>query len=90
VRLALDPEDVAAIADAVVARLPAPRPVVSPWMDTKSAAAYAGTTPTALHKAMAERRVRFSQDAPGGKAWFKAAWIDEWRESGASIPLPHP
>ena len=52
---------------------------VTGWMDAKSAASYAGCTVNALHKAMAERAVRFSQDAPGGKAWFKAEWIDEWR-----------
>lgn len=49
------------------------------WMDAKSAASYAGCSVNALHKAMADRAVRFSQDTPGGKAWFKAEWIDEWR-----------
>ena len=49
------------------------------WLDTKGAATYAGCTVNALHKAMADRKVRFTQDAPGGKAWFKCVWLDEWR-----------
>jgi hypothetical protein len=49
------------------------------WMDSRDAAAYAGTTRDALHKAMAAREVHFEQDVPGGKAWFKRADIDAWR-----------
>jgi hypothetical protein len=49
------------------------------WMDSREAAAYAGTTRDALHKAMAARQVHFEQDVPGGKAWFKRADIDAWR-----------
>ena len=49
------------------------------WMSTREAAEYAGTTPNALHKAMAAREIHFEQDTPGGKAWFKRADIDAWR-----------
>jgi hypothetical protein len=49
------------------------------WMDSREAAAYAGTTRHALHKAMAAREVHFEQDVPGGKAWFKRSDIDAWR-----------
>ena len=49
------------------------------WLCTREAAAYAGTTPGALHKAMAAREIHFEQDTPGGKGWFKRADIDAWR-----------
>jgi hypothetical protein len=49
------------------------------WLSTREAAAYAGTTPNALHKAMAAREIHFEQDSAGGKAWFKRADIDAWR-----------
>lgn len=49
------------------------------WLNTREAAEYAGTTPRALHKAMAARAIHFEQETPGGKAWFKRADIDAWR-----------
>ena len=49
------------------------------WLDTKAAAQYAGCSPNAMHKAMSAREIRFTQEAPGGKAWFKTEWIDAWR-----------
>jgi hypothetical protein len=52
------------------------------WLDTKAAATYAGTTAYALRKAVAERAIRFSQNGPGGKTWFRRSWIDQWREGG--------
>jgi hypothetical protein len=54
------------------------------WMDSRDAAAYAGTTREALHKAMAAREVHFEQDCRGGKAWFKRADIDAWRRGEGS------
>jgi hypothetical protein len=57
----------------------APSPESNGWMSTREAAEYAGTTPNALHKAMAAREVQFEQDTPGGKAWFRRADIDAWR-----------
>lgn len=56
------------------------RPVADGWLCTRAAAEYAGTTVTALHKATAARAVRFEQERPGGKCWFKRSWIDAWRE----------
>ena len=49
------------------------------WLTTRDAAAYAGCTVNALHKAMGRREVAFSQDCKGGKAWFKRADLDDWR-----------
>ena len=49
------------------------------WLSTREAAEYAGTSPNALHKAMAAREIHFEQDTRGGKAWFKRADIDAWR-----------
>jgi hypothetical protein len=79
--VALDDEDVAKIAHAVVELLREQRedPTPQAWMDTASAAQYAGCSPHSLRKAMAAREVRFSQDAPSRKAWFRAEWIDQWR-----------
>lgn len=79
VRVRLDDDDVRRIAVAV-AELARARPAqLEGWMDAKTAAAYAGCSPNALHKATASRELRFTQDAPGGKCWFKRGWIDEWR-----------
>ena len=58
---------------------PVTRSEPDPWLSTREAAEYAGTTRNALHKAMAAREVHFEQDTPGGKAWFKRADIDAWR-----------
>ena len=66
------------LAGLIVAALPA-REQASAWLDTKAAAAYAGCSVPSLHKAMGARQVRFTQEAPGGKAWFKREWIDSWR-----------
>lgn len=49
------------------------------WLDTRAAAAYAGCSINSLHRAMAAREVRFSQNAERGKAYFRKAWLDEWR-----------
>lgn len=69
------------LVDAVAARL-ADRDGGDRWLSTREAAEYAGTTPNALHKAMAAREIEFAQDTPGGKAWFKRADVDAWRRGG--------
>ena len=61
------------------AAIPASEPAPIGWMDAKAAAAYAGCTLNALHKAMAAREVEFRQEVRGGKAWFRAEWLDRWR-----------
>ena len=69
------------LAELLAPYLPVPAAPGEPdrWLNTREAAEYAGTTLTALHKAMAAREVHFEQDCPGGKAWFKRADIDAWR-----------
>jgi hypothetical protein len=72
------------LAELLAPYLPAPAaPSEDRWMASREAAAYAGTTRDALHKAMAAREVRFEQDCKGGKAWFKRADIDAWRRGDA-------
>lgn len=56
-----------------------PKPETTHWMDARAAAAYAGCSLNALHKAMAAREVEFRQEVRGGKAWFRAEWLDRWR-----------
>jgi excisionase family DNA binding protein len=69
------------LAELLAPYLPAPAAPVEPdrWLSTREAAEYAGTSPNSLHKAMAAREIRFEQDVPGGRAWFKRADIDAWR-----------
>ena len=69
------------LAELLAPYMPVPAAAGEPdrWLSTREAAEYAGTTPNALHKAMAAREVRFEQDTPRGKAWFKRADIDAWR-----------
>ena len=69
------------LAELLAPYLPVPAVSAEPdrGMDSREAAAYAGTTRDALHKAMAAREVHFEQDVPGGKAWFRRADIDAWR-----------
>jgi hypothetical protein len=76
----LDDEDLAELAR----RLPERSPGAGNsdgWLSTRDAAAYAGCTTNALHRAMAAREVEFEQSTPGGKAWFKRSAIDAWRRS---------
>jgi hypothetical protein len=53
------------------------------WLDAKAAAAYLGYSSThPLHKLTARREIAFSQDATGGKAWFKQSDLDAYRLRG--------
>lgn len=79
-----------AVADRVAARLAsrleplvADRAQPAGWMDSKAAAEYLGLSVNALRKLTSERSVPFSQDAPGGKCWFHASDLDEWRRANA-------
>ena len=67
------------LAPLLIAAIPTREPTPAGWMDAKAAAAYAGCSLNALHKAMAAREVEFRQDTKGGKAWFRAEWLDQWR-----------
>jgi excisionase family DNA binding protein len=51
------------------------------WMTSAQAADYLGMSRNALHKLTSAREIPFSQDAPGGKCWFQAGELDEWRRS---------
>ncbi|MDQ8044533.1 MAG: helix-turn-helix domain-containing protein [Patulibacter sp.] len=65
-----------------VARLVILSPGADPdrWMTSAEAAEYLGTTVNALHKHTGARDISFSQEAPGGKLWFKRRDLDAWRE----------
>lgn len=52
------------------------------WLDT-AAAAYLGVSRHALHRLTADRKVPFSQDTPGARAYFRRSDLDRWREGGA-------
>ena len=81
--LALTEEELRRLADELVPLLVSVLPVNDPapagWMNARAAAAYAGCSLNALHKAMAARQVEFRQDVKGGKAWFRTEWLDRWR-----------
>jgi hypothetical protein len=79
--IAGDEDGLRALAELLAPYLPAPAPPADEdgWLCTREAAEYAGTTPAALHKAMAAREIHFEQDTPGGKGWFKRADVDAWR-----------
>ncbi len=51
------------------------------WLDTPAAADYLGLSRHALHRLTADRRIPFSQDAPGARCYFRRRDLDEWRES---------
>lgn len=79
--IAADEGGLRRLAELLAPYLPVPATPSEPdrWLSTREAAEYAGTSPNALHKAMAARAIHFEQDTPGGKAWFKRADIDAWR-----------
>lgn len=55
----------------------------SGWLDAKAAAKYLGFVRVhPLHRLTAARAITFSQDADGGKLWFRQADLDEYRERG--------
>jgi hypothetical protein len=70
------------VAEKLASRLGSP----APWLTTRQAAEYAACSVAALHKAMARREVRFSQEAPGGKAYFRREWIEAWRNRASPLP----
>jgi hypothetical protein len=53
------------------------------WLDAKAAAAYLGfASAHPLHKLTARREIAFSQDATGGKCWFRRSDLDAYRLQG--------
>jgi hypothetical protein len=86
--LAADPEALRELAAEIAPYLPrTPAVDEGGWLDTRRAAEYAGCSVNALHRAMASRDVDFSQDCPGGKAYFRRSDIDAWRRGGAPSTL---
>jgi excisionase family DNA binding protein len=49
------------------------------WLNTKQTAEYVGMTVLAFQKHANAREMRFEQDCPGGKRWFKREDLDSWR-----------
>jgi hypothetical protein len=82
--ITLDDSDLERLAELVAERILAAVEVEAStpagWLDTKAAAEYAGCSRDALHKATAARLVRFEQEREGGRCWFRAPWLDDWRE----------
>lgn len=78
----------------VAARL---RPWLSPaehapepdrWVETREAARIVGLSTNALHKLTARRArggIPFSQDAPGGKCYFRVSDLHRWREQKRGV-----
>ena len=58
-------------------------PAADGWLDTADAAAYLGVSRHALHRLTAERRLPFSQGAPGARCYFRRSDLDAWRQNGA-------
>lgn len=56
------------------------------WLDTSAAAGYLGISKHALHRLTSERRIPFTQDAPGARCYFRRSDIDSWREASARGP----
>jgi excisionase family DNA binding protein len=86
--LRLDPASVQAVADALAAQLLpevvsaiAAMPRNGGWLDSQGAAKYLGVTKPALDKLAAQGRVAFSQETQGGKRYFRAADLDDYREA---------
>jgi excisionase family DNA binding protein len=74
----LGPDDLEWLAERLAPYLPM-APANDGWLTTREAAAYAGCSVAALHKAIARREVTFEQNGPGGKAWFTRGDLDAWR-----------
>jgi hypothetical protein len=70
-----------AFADALAERIANRLSPASGWMNARQAAAHLGLSVAALHKLTSARGIPFSQDGPGGKLWFRAGDLDEWRYS---------
>jgi len=57
-----------------------PSPAEDRWMGAQEAADYLAIPVSTLHKLTSARAIPFSQDAPGGKLYFKRSALDDWRE----------
>jgi len=72
------------VADAVAARLIAPRPAsADEWLDTRRAAEHLGIGRDALRRLAAERAIPTEQAGVGCKLYFRRSELDAWRCSGS-------
>lgn len=91
-RVVLDDDQLDALAERIARRLTATSPTTSTtsdpdrWLTSRDAAAYLGLSLAALHRLTSARTIPFSQDAPGGRCWFKRRDLDGWREQGRRGP----
>jgi excisionase family DNA binding protein len=84
----LGPDDLAELARRVSPYLPAPAASEDGWLSTRQAADYLGISTNALHKLTASRAIRFEQDKPGGKCWFKRSELDAFRRGADLLNAP--
>ena len=90
-RVALDSEDVEAIARRVAELLRdelREQKLEDPWLDTRQAANHLGLSLHALRHLVARRAVPYVQDGPGSKVYFRASQLDAWREEQAHEVRP--
>ena len=75
-RAAIDVDD---LANQIASRLRTP--ATEGWLNSDAAAAHLGISRNALHKLTAARKLRFEQDAPGCKCWFRRSDLDAYRRA---------
>lgn len=73
------------LATALQPHLAQEQPVDDSWMTSDQAAAYLGSTRTALHKLTSAREIPFEQEAPGCNCYFKRSELDAWRRAGGAL-----
>jgi excisionase family DNA binding protein len=81
---ALDDDDLRELARRLAPFLPA-APTSDGWMTTRQAAEYLGVSVAAMHRLTASRALRFEQDGPGCRCWFRRADLDAYRSRRSSI-----
>jgi excisionase family DNA binding protein len=89
--LALDPDTVEALAEAIVVRVEAlaSRGEEDGWMTSAEAARYLAVPISTLRKWTAAAVVPFAQDVPGGRCYFRRPELDRWRaEAGRGTGQP--
>lgn len=78
----LDADDLAELRRRLALDPPLPAEPADGWLDSTAAAAYLGISRHALHRLTSDRRLPCSQDAPGGKLFFRRSALDDWRLGG--------
>lgn len=85
--LALDPETVEQLADAVAARVAEliPDPADDGWLDSRGMADYLGVPLSMIRTLTARGELPVCQDREGGNYYGKRSELDEWRRSNLSL-----